>query len=937
MLNLRVALVAPVLLFALPFAAAAYADLGTAFDTIGAAVDQARNLSDAQQAKLTAAEAALTAAQAELVSAKQRADADAAHVLMLQGEITKRQDEIAVLKVDLAAQQALVAKLRVFAPAPTAVLTATPPTIKLGESSKLKLDATNYELCRTTSWDMQNPVVTPQVTTKYQGECAGLNGAMLSFDATVAVEIPSPPPPDPVPVPPPPPAPGPQACMQGQAVPTPAAVILPPAVPQPTQSGDVVGLILQNSATDRESNPFHTFGQVFLPGKVMPTDHLAARVDNKLYPAQLDALALHDDGSVRHAAVTLHLGLCAKQQVAVMLTKTGPDSGIPVDLASANVDLSVDFAFTAGGTTKKIDLGPALKQALAGKPDYWLRGPFATQARVEVPVPGTPTMRLTADVTAYADGNVAADVQFNNDITKVTASYGPALAPLAYTATINLNGQTQSYDIKQQVHYQDWHAILDTQGKKVPHVQADAAYLQKTGAALNYDLKTGVFNSTIQSFANGKIWVGYSAPFGSVKNPAYGTPLSANGVTQGMPNTGGRSDIGPTTYYSTLWFVTQDERVADVAKLWGDTGGAVPWNYKVRAEGSLPTKAPTPIPSEGRWLTPYDYPYIWADPRADRGFVISDFDNQSVSGWGPEMAHQPTLGYAPYLMTARRWYLDRLNAQAAWELSVTWFADRCHSGKAYFSCSEGNNTVLIDFDNQVRAQAWATREVMLAAWIGKTGSWEQQFFAKANDQNWTYALNETQDVTTQDGAARPGRASVARLGEPAGYIWYGTDIASWQQNYMTLIAAWGARLGYEKPRQFLRFQSDHWLTGQIIGKDMVPWYIGDYFITGANPTTRVPYKTWKEMAVAQALSGKSTSGVKYDPATGTFSGGTLNSWYTPWYRGTLGAALGIFPGDPNLTAAYKWLDDHVNPNLNVVNDINFYRNDPMYNIVPPAP
>jgi hypothetical protein len=251
-----------------------------------------------------------------------------------------------------------------------------------------------------------------------------------------------------------PPSPSSSGC-QGTPIVAPAvgAIIMPPVVPRSQTSADVVGVKLQNTGSAR-SPAYVTFGQVFRQGQMLPTDGLSG--------GQLDALALWSDGSVKMAAVTMASNLCAGSETPLMLTKAAP-SGSPLAMPAVALTVAI------GATT--VDFGAALKAST----DFWLRGPLATQARVDVPVPGQPTMHITADMTAFADGSVLADVQFNNDLTSIaTVINPPALRPIVYTPTITLNSKVTTFAPVTQYQFQNWHVRVESASQI--NVQHDLVY-----------------------------------------------------------------------------------------------------------------------------------------------------------------------------------------------------------------------------------------------------------------------------------------------------------------------------------------------------------------------------------------------------------------------------------------------------------------------------
>ncbi|HEY8099529.1 MAG TPA: hypothetical protein VIF82_02155 [Burkholderiaceae bacterium] len=688
----------------------------------------------------------------------------------------------------------------------------------------------------------------------------------------------------------------------------PAAIILPPSVPQPVVAGtDIVGVNLQNTRSANIGAHVFTFGQIFKSGQVQPTDTLVAHMTGIGTPAQvqLDTLATWPDGSVKLGAITLTTPImCATSTLPVLLSKIAGSGTTPVDLANAPINLSVSMTFTSGQYTgtQTVDLGAALRTALAGSPDYWLRGPLATQARVDVPLSGG-ALHLTADVTYYADGSATADVQFNNDLTTILPQSGSnnpqaALPALQYDATVTFQGTPTNYSIN-QVQYSDWHVVLNSAGAPVLNVssssppainvQQDLAYLEHSGAILPYDRTTGVANQPTQ----------YGNAFYSIATvtavAGFGTPYAINGVTPSMPGTGGRADIGYTTMWNTVWLLTQDQRSALVGIAQSDTSGAVPWNYKM---------------ANGRWLTPNDASAIWTDGRGGpHGYTDGIANVADTSIWVPDTAHQPNLNYVPYIMTGARWNLDRLNAQAANGITSSWPGARCRP-----TCGTNTDDIVLNGSDQIRAEAWSMREIEEAAFIGKPGSFEQGYFTQVVTDNWNYI--QSQEATL-----------AAAGGQVYGYIGFGsygspTAIPEWMEDYLTGVAVLGAQMGSTGALQFINWQKDSWLTGRFIGTGMNPYDGCNYNLIAGNGT--IPYTTWGAIENATVLAGDSNGA------------GNSNNWaqsngdYCPLARAVLGGALTLYPGDANLTQALTWLNGANAP----YSDQSSFQNDPTFNVVP---
>jgi YetA-like protein len=681
-----------------------------------------------------------------------------------------------------------------------------------------------------------------------------------------------------------------------------ATVVMPPAIAAAVASADVVGVLVQNTSASSSAAGYVTFGQVFKQGAVQVSNNLLASSSGTIYPVQMDAQALWPDGSVKFAAVTLRTpAIAGNGQLPVMLSKTSGLTANKLNLATSPLQLFATLNFSSGqyAGSRTIDLGNALRTALGSAPDYWLNGALATQARVDVPLPGGP-MHLTADVTVHADQSITADVQFNNDLTSVIAAHSyanpAALPPQNYSATITLNGVAQTFSNITQYQYQDWHAVVSTVPASSLNVQRDLAYLEHAGAVLPYDRTTGVSSATLQNYQ------------ASIINAAgFGKPLAVNGITQYMPQTGGRADIGYTTQYNAAWLMTQDIRAAKVALAQGDSGGAIPWNVKL---------------ANGHWLTKAasdNALHVWIDSRADQTTVANQQPAPAQTGWTTDTAHQPNLAYVPYLMTGARWYLDRLNAQAAFALASTTWVDTCTGNAPY---SSGCDIVISVPGQQVRSQAWNMREIQEAAFIGKTGSWEQAYFSTVVQHNWDYMQFVVQNVWT-DPWSHLLRPALNAAGSTAGWVAgvYGNTygiIPEWQQDYMTGVAVQGAQMGFAGAKQFINWQKDTWLAGRFIGQGMNPHDGCNYNLVVADPNTRAPYTSWAtiEAKTAEAQLSEGAGWAQGD--------------YCQLARAVLGGALTLYPSDTQLQQALNWLNQAGAPYTSAA----AFQADPTFNIVP---
>jgi hypothetical protein len=571
---------------------------------------------------------------------------------------------------------------------------------------------------------------------------------------------------------------------------------------------------------------YSSFGQVFAPGEVKAGQGLSASLNGQSLPVQMDVKTTYADGSVKMAVLTLaRPELAVGQSVQLTLAPGAAAAAVPLDLAAGLAGHQFSVALQGGqGPATQVDVLAALKTALAnGTASVWQSGPLASQARVEVQVPGS--QRLVFDVTLFADGGMNVDAQLNND-DAMTATGGR----VSTNVTVTMDGAVAGRFALDQGQYQNWHEAFSSnaknggQGLGDPaqgwlNIRQDVAHLEAAGAVAAYDLTRGVDPTLLQNWGAATTAAGWNAP------------LAVNGVTQYMPATGARADIGFTTEANTAWLMTQDPRAAAYALGQAETASAIPWHLRDVANNT--------------WLNTDAYPNLWTDGRggvgrpgdATSGGLTQPLD--ASSGWTLDAAHQPDLSFVPYLLTGQRWMLDNLQAQASWSIMSQWPAIRNGAGD------------LVVQGNQVRGAAWSLRQIDEAAWASPEGSREKAFFSEASAQNWAWLVKQIPLWTQQQGEAHgwlPGDYGIPGA------------MAPWQQDYFasTVIAA--ASRGNADAMTFLKWQ-ENFLVGRFThaaqGFDMHDG--AAYLIANADATTGALYTTWAQMGAAMDARGMSNN------------------------------------------------------------------------------
>ena len=259
-----------------------------------------------------------------------------------------------------------------------------------------------------------------------------------------------------------------------------AAIMYSPTIRSPQTAGEIVGFRLQNTTSSTQSARYVTFGQVFKAGAVSTSTQLVARFGSSSVPVQMDVKTTHTDGSVRFGVLTLQAPQLAINTVVEGMLAVGgspqPPLSLPVALAGQNITVTL-----SGGVSASLDVTQALTNAIAaGQASYWLQGPLAAQARVDIPVVGA--LHVIADVTAYTDGQIVTDLTFANDY-----AMGSVGGTRSYTATIRRNGQVV-YTSPALTHYQ-YQQWRWTDRSNAVNVQRDLPYLiaHRRAAELRHD------------------------------------------------------------------------------------------------------------------------------------------------------------------------------------------------------------------------------------------------------------------------------------------------------------------------------------------------------------------------------------------------------------------------------------------------------------------
>jgi Ca2+-binding RTX toxin-like protein len=551
---------------------------------------------------------------------------------------------------------------------------------------------------------------------------------------------------------------------------------------------------------------------------VQATQGLVAIIGGQTLAVQMDVQTTNADGSVAMATLTM-----AQPALAAGATEGGMLSVVPTASTAAAVDLStlsgqyqlgVDLTMhNADGSTTQYNLDAVslLQQALAnGTATYVLRGAQVSEVQFTTPIAGS--LFLTFDISLYANGSVAADVQFDNDL-----AMSPVGGTANYDVAIVQNGGTVLDQTGiTQYQYTTWQEQVGTGTMPQAQVVLDMNALEKTGALPNYDPTAGISASDIANEGS------------QLGGPTYDILGSAS-VTQYMPTTGGRADIGPQPGWDAVWLMTQDPTAEQFALAQANASGSVPWHFIDSGTGT--------------YISVIQYPDLWVDPRAStsEGYtpLTQPVPAASLTGWTADPAHQPDLSYAAYLLTGNQYYLSELNAQASWAEADDWTPYR-----------QGGAGLVANGADQLRQQAWSLREVDEAAYANPDGSAMKAYFTQLSDNNWQWLVSQIPAWTQIEGQASGWMPAL--YGETNDEV-----MAPWQQDYFASTAVQAAEMGNQDAVTFLTWESN-FLVGRFLNaengfnpRDGVAYNLS------VGDTSGAIYTTWAGIENASVAAGES--------------------------------------------------------------------------------
>jgi hypothetical protein len=203
------------------------------------------------------------------------------------------------------------------------------------------------------------------------------------------------------------------------------------------------------------------------------------------------------------------------------------------------------------------------------------------------------------------------------------------------------------------------------------------------------------------------------------------------------------------------------------------------------------------------YITLADYSYASTSGGGEKKDLITRCSGDCASPYVYDIAHQPSIGYVPYLVTGDYYYLEELQFEASY--------DELWGNPGYRNAGKG---ILRHTQGQVRGQAWALRTIAQAAFASPKGSPMKAYFTQMmrnNIDNYTKYYMDQQDkhplhVLDDYGAVIYPIHGETRVG-----------IAPWQQDFFGWSVSNAANLGFKGYDKFAQ-----WLLEFQVGR-MTSW------------------------------------------------------------------------------------------------------------------
>lgn len=457
-------------------------------------------------------------------------------------------------------------------------------------------------------------------------------------------------------------------------------------------------------------------------GLALPQGAATAGLQIAELSTQTDVQTRWPDGSIRFAILTAKVSKPGSYAIKAAAASAGKASG---DALQATV------SFRLNGVAYKAEL----PRKATG--DSWLAGPLVREWRAIVAPVGPqgkphPVLRVYFDVRTYNDGKHRLDVNIENTLDVADTRV------LTYGVEVAASGKSLFRQENVEHHpLTRWRKVFPL-GAAQAEVKPDIEPFYRAKALPRY-----------LTLVSKEVASPRGADFEILKKGA---------LHAFMPAHGGRPELAPYPDWTACYLVHRNADQGRFVLAHGDLAGSWPMHVR-EPDGGFISLEKRP----GFWLDGRERKYRPDGPR------LPIPEGGYRAPYAPDVAHQPSLAYVPYLLTGDRYYADEMRFWANYCLLGTYPGQN--------NKQRGGSQGLLH-GNEVRGIAWSLRNITDAAAYLPDKDPAKKYFAQRviNNLKWfeehakrhQSPLGTLWEEVRGENQLRPEK------------VW----IATWEQNYL---------------------------------------------------------------------------------------------------------------------------------------------------------
>lgn len=466
----------------------------------------------------------------------------------------------------------------------------------------------------------------------------------------------------------------------------------------------------------------------------------AASLNGAPVLTQCDVKSRWPDGSLKFAIVSFVIPrLVAHGSAVIQLVNQirSPASGFLTQEDMLGTAYDFDAAIEMVGVTTRVIRARSMLSS--GHWRYWLRGPIVTAIILD---DRTSTRVYDTD---FGDGSKAlhpifeawfypqsrtVDIGYTIENTWASSIPSKGMRDLTYSLALKSGHASPRVEFThppfKHMGKSRWHK-RHTLGSLPANVRIDhnVRYLVTTRAIPNYDTTLNIRESLI------------AAKYGEWRKAPRRIDGDAHAVgnySHNLSAAGAQDWIGLFTTWDTLYLLTMDERLREMAIGNADLSGRIPWHFREAdslagtgrhfdrpQSGSVDTHGRVVSINARRTVSLWDLgPHGDCGPAYRRDRIETAL--VSHNGWRTTRDHMPDTAYLAYLLTGRYYYLEELQYLAAF---IVAHRTGCYSDDEPYH-RQGHRGYL--HDSQLRGDAWGFRTLAYAAFLSPDDTPEKAYF-----------------------------------------------------------------------------------------------------------------------------------------------------------------------------------------------------------------